>query len=231
MARAQGPEQPAPQRQSPGQLAQGAPVIDLDARRRGRRQASADATAWEESPGWLLRSPAYRVVENLVPWAALADGASFAVLLADPIDAHLIRTRFPAHALARSFCGGPTLEQVAHAITREPRRIKARVWVGGYGGPEEGISVAAVYVRFEDTQSDADSRAGQHPALWAWAADQLGHDGDGHRSPEPDEITVDRTDVREPGTWWRLRWGPSRTPHVRSASSGRPGASAPPGGS
>lgn len=198
---------------------QGARVIDLDSRRRrnGQRQAVTRAAAREDAPGWLLRSPAYRVVESLAPWAGIADGGSFAALLGDPIDAHLMLTRFPPHALARSFCGGPTLGQVALAITCEPRRVKARVWVGGYGGPDEGISVAAVYVRFEGDRSDADARAGQHPALWAWVSTRLARDGEPW--PEPDEITADSADVREPGTWWRLRWGPSRTPYARPAGS------------
>jgi hypothetical protein len=196
---------------------QDAPVIDLSARRqdRDRRQALGPATAHDDSPGWLLRSPAYRVVQNLVPWAGLADGGSFATLLGDPIDAHLIRTTFPPQALARSFCGGPTLEQVTHTITREPRRIKARVWVGGYGTPDEGVSVAAVYVRFEGDRTDADARAAQHPALWAWLADRLRRDGARPCWPEPDEIAADSADVRESGSWWRLRWGPSRTPQAR----------------
>ena len=178
------------------QETQGAPVIDLGARRqdRDRRQAlGTAATAREDSPGWLLRSPAYRVVDNLVPWAGLADGGSFAALLGDPIDAHLIRTTFPPRALARSFCGGPTLEEVTYAITREPRRIKARVWVGGYGTPDEGISVAAVYVRFEGDRADADARAGRHPALWEWLADRLGQD-------VPDGLGRSRT--RSPWTAW-----------------------------
>jgi len=206
---------------------QGARVIDLDSRRRDneQRRAVTGATAREDSPGWLLRSPAYRVVESLAPWAGIADGGSFAALLGDPIDAHLMLTRFPPHALARSFCGGPALGQVALAITREPRRVKARVWVGRYGGPDEGISVAAVYVRFEGDRPDADARAGQHPALWAWVTARLAHDnlasdGDGPPWPEPDEIATDSTDVREPGNWWRLRWGPSRTPYARPAGSG-----------
>jgi hypothetical protein len=114
------------------------------------------------------------------------------------------------------------------AITREPRRIKARVWVGGYGRPNEGISVAAVYVRFEGMPSGADIRAGQHPALWRWVTDRIGRDRDEPGLPEPDEISRDHTDVREPGVWWRLRWGPSRTPYTRSARSG---SSGPPGGS
>ncbi|MCP2285873.1 hypothetical protein APR04_004809 [Promicromonospora umidemergens] len=203
---------------------QRAPVINLASRRRERdqRQAATAATAAtirEDAPGWLLRSPAYRVVDNLAPWAGLADGGSFAALLGDPIDAHLIRTTFPPHALARSFCGGPTLEQVAHAITREPRKIKARVWVGGYGTPDEGISVVAVYVRFESGPADADARAGQHPALWAWVTTRLGHDGAAPCWPEPDEIAADRMDVREPGSWWRLRWGPSRAARSSTALS------------
>lgn len=212
------------------QEARGAPVIDLGARRQDhdRRQALGTAGARDDSPGWLLRSPAYRVVDNLVPWAGLADGSSFAVLLGDPIDAHLIRTTFPSRALARSFCGGPTLGQVTYAITREPHRIKARVWVGGYGTPDEGISVAAVYVRFEGDRADADARAGQHPALWAWVADRLGRDPAEPLWPEPDEIAADSADVRESGSWWRLRWGPARTPHVRPRGSG---ASAPRAGS
>jgi hypothetical protein len=204
----------------------GARVIDLDSRRRqneqrrqdGQHQAVSRATAREDAPGWLLRSPAYRVVESLAPWAGIADGGSFATLLSDPIDAHLMLTRFPPRALARRFCGGPTLGQVALAITREPRRVKARVWVGGFGGPDEGISVAAVYVRFEGDWSDADARAGAHPALRAWVSTRLERD-DGPW-PEPDEITVDSADVREPGTWWRLRWGPARTPYARPAGSG-----------
>lgn len=202
------------------QGAQKAPVIDLGARRqdRERRQALGVATAHDDSPGWLLRFPAYRVVENLVPWAGLADGGSFATLLGDPIDAHLIRTTFPPRALAGSFCGGPTLEQVTHAITTEPRRIKARVWVGGYGTPDEGLSVAAVYVRFEGDRTDADARAAQHPALWAWLAARLGRDGTRPRWPEPDEVAADSVDVRESGSWWRLRWGPSRTPHARDSA-------------
>lgn len=196
---------------------QDAPVIDLSARRqdRDRRHALGTATAHADSSGWLLRSPAFRVVDNLVPWAGLADGGSFATLLGDPIDAHLIRTTFPPQALARSFCGGPTLDQVTHAITSEPRRIKARVWVGGYGTPDEGVSVAAVYVRFEGDRTDADARAARHPALWAWLADRLGRDGARPRWPEPDEIAADTADVRESGSWWRLRWGPSRTPHAQ----------------
>ncbi|WP_419705014.1 hypothetical protein [Promicromonospora sp. NFX87] len=198
-----------------------APVIDLSARRqdRDRRQVPGTATAHDDSPGWLLRPPAYRVVENLVPWAGRADGGSFAVLLGDPIDAHLIGTTFPAQALARSFCGGPTLEQVTHAITREPRRIKARVWVGGYGTLDEGVSVTAVYVRFEGGRTDADARAARHPALWAWLAGRLGRDGTRPRWPEPDEIAADSADVRESGSWWRLRWGPSRTPHARDGGA------------
>ncbi|MDR7383415.1 hypothetical protein [Promicromonospora iranensis] len=198
---------------------QGARVVDLSAHRqaRDRRQTLEPATTREDSPGWLLRSPAYRVVDNLVPWAGLADGGSFAALLGDPIDAYLIRTTFPAAALARSFCGGPTLEQVTLAVMQDPRRVKARVWVGGYGTPGEGVSVAAVYVRFEGDPGDADARAGRHPALWAWLADRLGQDGAGPSWPEPDEIAPDRTDVRETGSWWRLRWGPSRTPHVRGS--------------
>lgn len=212
---------------------QGARVIDLDAHRRatGRGRPVAGAAAREDSPGWLLRPPAYRVVESLAPWAGIADGGSFAALLGDPIDAHLMLTRFPPDALARSFCGGPALGQVALAITREPRRVKARVWVGGYGSPDEGITVAAVYVRFEGDRSDADARAGRHPALWAWVTAQLTRDGrasdslvpddgDGPPWPEPDEIAADSTDVREPGTWWRLRWGPSRTPYARPSRSG-----------
>jgi hypothetical protein len=197
---------------------QDAPVIDLSARRQDRDRRAAlgtAATAREDAPGWLLRPPAYRVVENLVPWAGLADGGSFALLLGDPIDAHLIGTTFPAQALARSFCGGPTLEQVTHAITREPRRIKARVWVGGYGTPDEGVSVTAVYVRFEGGRTDADARAARHPALWAWLAGRLERDGTPARWPAPDEIAADSADVRESGSWWRLRWGPSRTPHAR----------------
>lgn len=210
--------------------AQDAPVIDLSARRhdRDRRQALGTATPHDDSPGWLLRSPAYPVVENLVPWAGLADGGSFATLLGDPIDAHLIRTTFPPGALTRSFCGGPTLDQVTHAITREPRRIKARVWVGGYGTSDEGVSVAAVYVRFEGDRTDADARCARHPALWAWLASRLGHDGAGSRWPEPDEIAPDSADVRESGSWWRLRWGPSRTPRARPL---RPGSSSPRAGS
>jgi hypothetical protein len=167
-------------------------------------------------------------VESLAPWAGIADGGSFATLLGDPIDAHLMLTRFPSHALARSFCGGPTLGQVALAITREPRRVKARVWVGGYGRPDEGISVAAVYVRFDGDRSDADARAGLHPALWAWLTTRLARDGDDAPWPEPDEVSADRADVREPGSWWRLRWGPSRTPYARPAGSG---PTAPPDGS
>ncbi|MGI5188634.1 hypothetical protein ACQEVI_10900 [Promicromonospora sp. CA-289599] len=200
---------------------QDASVIDLSARRQGRdrRQTLGAATAHDDSPGWLLRSPAYRVVDSLVPWAGLADGGSFATLLGDPIDAHLIRTTFPPHALARSFCGGPTLGQVTYAITREPRRIKARVWVGGYGTPDEGISVAAVYVRFEGGRTDADARAAQHPALWAWLAGRLRRDGARPCWPEPDEIAADNADVRESGSWWRLRWGPSRTPQARPVGS------------
>ncbi|PUB28682.1 hypothetical protein C8K30_103102 [Promicromonospora sp. AC04] len=205
-----------------GRPGTGAPVIDLDAHRRDRerRQATAGAEAIEEPPGWLLRSPAYRVVESLAPWAGIADGGSFAALLDDPIDAHLILTRFPSHALARSFCGGPTLGQVGLAITREPHQIKARVWVGGYGTPDEGISVAAVYVRFEGAPSDTDARAGQHPALWAWVTDRLGYDGEEPRWPEPDEVVRDRTDVRDPGVWWRVRWGPSRAPFARQPPAG-----------
>lgn len=200
-------------------LGQEARVIDLDSRRRvrGGRQTDGSASAQGASPGWLLRSPAYQVVENLAPWAGIADGGSFAALLDDPIDAHLVLTRFPAHALARSFCGGPTLEQVALAITRAPRRIKARVWVGGYGAPDEGVSVAAVYVQSEGNPADADARSGQHPTLWAWIVDRLRY-GDGEdepRWPEPDEISRDSTDIRGPGIWWRLRWGPSRTPYAR----------------
>jgi hypothetical protein len=212
--------------------AQGARVINLDAHRRGTEQdrRAAGAVAQDESPGWLLRSPAYRVVESLAPWAGIADGGSFAALLDDPIDAHLTLTRFPPHALERSFCGGPTLGQVTLAITREPRRVKARVWVGGYGSPDEGISVAAVYVRFDGDRPDAAARAGRHPALWAWVTARLTHDGDGHGGPwpEPDEITADHVDVRAAGRWWRLRWGPSRTPYARPARS-RP--TDPPGGS
>lgn len=201
---------------------QGARVIDLDSHRRQhqQRQSGTGAAAREDAPGWLLRSPAYRVVESLAPWAGIADGGSFAALLGDPIDAHLILTRFPPHALARSFCGGPTLGQVALAITREPRQVKARVWVGGFGRPDEGISVATVYVRFDGDRSDADARAAQHPALWAWVTARLVRDGDGEPWPEPDEISKDHTDVREPGSWWRLRWGPSRTPYARPAGSG-----------
>jgi hypothetical protein len=202
-----------------------AQVIDLAARRRDRdqRQAAVVATAREDAPGWLLRSPAYRVVDNLAPWAGLSDGATFATLLGDPIDAHLVLTTFPPHALARSFCGGPTLEQVARAVTREPRRIKARVWVGGYGTPDEGISVAAVYVRFDSSPAEAAARAGQHPALWAWLTTRLGHDGAAPCWPEPDEIAADRVDVREPGHWWRLRWGPSRASYARPVRTGVPG--------
>ena len=202
-----------------------ASVIDLSARRHDRdlRQALGTAASHDDSPGWLLRSPAYRVVDNLVPWAGLADGGSFATLLGDPIDAHLIRTTFPPRALARSFCGGPTLEQATYAITREPRRIKARVWVGGYGTPDEGVSITAVYVRFEGGRTDADARAAQHPALWAWLASRLGRDGARPRWPEPDEIAADGGDVREPGSWWRLRWGPSRAPHARPAGGGSSG--------
>ncbi|WP_454860563.1 hypothetical protein [Promicromonospora soli] len=209
---------------------QGAQVIDLDAHRRGheQRQPVTGAVAREDAPGWLLRSPAYRVVESLAPWAGIADGGSFATLLGDPIDAHLMLTRFPSHALARRFCGGPTLGQVALAITREPRRVKARVWVGGYGRPDEGISVAVVYVRFDGVRSDADARAGRHPALWAWLTTRLARDTDDAPWPEPDEISSDRTDVGEPGSWWRLRWGPSRTPYARPAGSG---PTAPPDGS
>jgi hypothetical protein len=194
-----------------------ASVVDLGTHRKKRdqRQALGATAGQEDTPGWLLRSPAYRVVESLAPWAGLADGGSFAALLGDPIDAYLIRTSFPAPALARSFCGGPTLDQVALAITRDPRRIKARVWVGGYGTPDEGISVAAVYVQFAGDPGDAAARAGRHPALCAWLADRLGQDGAASSWPEPDEIAPDRTDVREPGSWWRLRWGPSRMPHVR----------------
>jgi hypothetical protein len=192
-------------------------VVDLGAHRQelDRGQELRDTVAREDSPGWLLRSPAYRVVESLAPWAGLTDGGSFAALLTDPIDGYLIRTTFPARALARSFCGGPTLDQVALAITLDPRRIKARVWVGGYGTPDEGISVAAVYVRFQGDPAAADTRAGRHPALWTWLADRTGKDGAAPPWPEPDEVTPDRTDVREPGSWWRLRWGPSRTPHAR----------------
>jgi hypothetical protein len=214
--------------------ARGASVVDLGAHRQERdRRPETSATAREDSPGWLLRPPAHRVVAGLTPWAGLADGGSFAALLGDPIDAHLIRTTFPARALAVSFCGGPTLGQVALAITRDPRRIKARVWVGGYGTPTEGISVAAVYVQFEGDPGDADARAGRHPALWAWLSDRLGRDGAGPSWPEPDEVTPDRTDVREPGSWWRLRWGPSRTPHVRPPRAVPPasGASGSPAGS
>ncbi len=209
-------------RQVQGQPGIGAPVIDLDSHRRDRqrRQATASAEALDEPPGWLLRSPAYRAVENLAPWAGIADGGSFAALLDDPVDAHLILTRFPPHALARSFCGGPTLRQVGLAITREPRRIKARVWVGGYGAQDEGISVVAVYARFEGAPSDAEARAGQHPTLWAWVAGRLGYDGEQPRWPEPDEITRDSTDVSEPGTWWRLRWGPSRAPYAQQPPAG-----------
>ncbi|MFD6140832.1 hypothetical protein [Promicromonospora sp. NPDC060271] len=203
------------------QEVQDAPVIDLSARRqaRDRRQTLGAVPAPDDSPGWLLRPPAYRVVDNLVPWAGLADGRSFATLLGDPIDAHLIRTTFPPRALARSFCGGPTLEQVTYAITREPRRIKARVWVGGYGTPDEGVSVATVYVRFEGGRTDAEARAAQHPALWAWLAGRLGQDTARPRWPEPDEIAADSADVRESGSWWRLRWGPSRTPQARDAGA------------
>lgn len=210
--------------------AQDASVFDLGARRqdRDRRQARGATTAHDDSPGWLLRSPAYRVVDNLVPWAGLSDGATFATLLGDPIDAHLIRTTFPPRALERSFCGGPTLEQVTFAVTREPRRIKARVWVGGYGTPDEGVSVAAVYVRFEGDRTDADARAARHPALWAWLVSRLGREHAGPRWPEPDEIAADVADVRESGTWWRLRWGPSRAP---MAPAGRDRLSAPRGGS
>lgn len=206
-----------------------ASVIDLGARRQDRDQhqpveaaGREDPPGWDDAPGWLLRSPAYRVVKNLVPWAGLADGGSFAALLGDPIDAHLIRTTFPPRALARGFCGGPTLEQVALAITREPRRIKARVWIGGYGTPDEGVSVTAVYVRFDGDPTDADARAGRHPALRAWLAGRLHRADSGTGWPEP-EIAPDRTDVREPGRWWRLRWGPSRTPYVRPASAGSSG--------
>ena len=214
-----------------------APVIDLASRRRerdGRIAVAAaatnatNATNQGDAPGWLLRSPAYRVVDNLASWAGLADGGSFAALLGDPIDAHLILTTFPRHALARSFCGGPTLEQVARAITREPRRVKARVWVGGYGTPDEGVSVAAVYVRFESAPTDTDTRAGQHPALWAWMTTRLGREGVAPSWPEPDEVAADRMDVREPGSWWRLRWGPSRAAYARPARSGSRG---PAGGS
>lgn len=205
----------------------GTSVIDLESRRqeRDRRQTVASTGPREDSPGWLLRAPAYRAVENLVPWTGIADGRSFAALLGDPIDAHLMLTRFPPHALARRFCGGPTLGQVGLAVTRAPRRIKARVWIGGYGSPDEGVSVVAVYVRFEGTPSDHDSRSGRHPALWSWVVDRLGYDRDEPRWPEPDEITRDGTDVREPGVWWRLRWGPARTPHPRPR---RPRPSDPP---
>jgi hypothetical protein len=194
----------------------GASVVDLDSRRqeRDRRQTVASTRPREGAPGWLLRSPAYRAVESLAPWTGIADGGSFAALLGDPIDAHLMLTGFPPHALARSFCGGPTLGQVGLAITRAPRTIKARVWVGGFGSPDEGVSVVAVYVRFEGAPSDDDLRAGRHPALWSWLVDRLGYDRDEPRWPEPDEITSDDTDVREPGSWWRLRWGPSRTPYA-----------------
>ena len=188
-----------------------------------REVAHAPATAVPlDAPGWLLRSPACRVVEHLAPWSALADGGSFAALLDDPIDAHLILTRFPASALARTFCGGPALAQVARAVTGTPRGVAARVWVGGYGTRDEGISVAAVYVRFEDHPSRADTSAGRHPMLWDWFSAQLGN-GTDDRWPEPDEISRDRTDVRTAGTWWRLRWGPSRTPYARPARTNLPG--------
>lgn len=188
---------------------------DQQARTEEQREAHEPERA-AQTPGWLLRGPAYPVVEHLAPWAGIADGASFAALLDDPIDAHLILTRFPAAALERTFCGGPTLEQVARAVTRIPHGVAARVWVGGYGTPDEGITVAALYVRFEDRPSERSARVGRHPMLWQWLRAQLGRSAD-TGWPEPDEIDLDRTDLRGAGTWWRLRWGPSRTPYARPA--------------